>query len=94
MGFFFEFHDRVEGIWQEATGDRRQALKGLIKAAGVYIHSEFNHRQAVANLAQKSYILIRKYSHCLAVIENPDALLQALKNLDSHPPRLENSALH
>ena len=92
-GLFFEFHDRVEGIWKQATGDRRQALKGLIKAAGVYIHSEFNHGQAVTRLAEKSYILIRQYSHCLAVIENLDALLKALKNLDSQPPRLENPAL-
>ena len=93
-GLFFEFHDRLEGIWKQATGDRRQALKGLIKAAGIYIHSEFNHRQAAAKLAGKSYRLIRQYSHCLAFIENIDALLQALKNLDSKPPRLENPALY
>ena len=93
-GLFFEFHDHLEGIWQQATGDKRQALKGLIKAAGVYIHNEFNHRQAAANLAGKSYILIQQYSHCLAFIENLDALLQALKNLDSKPPRLENTVLH
>jgi len=92
-GLFFEFHDRVEGIWKQATGEGRQALKGLIKAAGVYIHREFNHRQAAAKLAEKAYILIRQYSHCLAVIENLDALLQALKNPDSPPPRLENPAL-
>ncbi len=92
-GLFFEFHDRLEGIWKQATGDRRQALKGLIKAAGIYIHSEFSHRQAAARLAGKSHSLIRQYSHCLAFIENLDALLQALKNLDSHPPRLENPAL-
>ena len=90
---FFEFHDRLEGIWKQASGDRRQALKGLIKAAGVYIHREFNHRQPAVNLAQKAYVLIRQYSHCLALIENLDALLQALKNLDAPPPRLKNSAL-
>lgn len=93
-GLFFEFHEHLEGIWQQATGDARQALKGLIKAAGVYIHLEFNHRQAAASLAGKSYSLIRQYSHCLAFIENLDALLQALKTLDSNPPRLENPALH
>ncbi len=93
-GLFFEFHDHLEGIWKQASGDMRQALKGLIKAAGVYIHHEFNHRQAVVNLAQKSYILLQKYSHCLAFIENLDTLLQALKTLDSNPPRLENPVLH
>lgn len=93
-GLFFEFHDHLEGIWKQATGDNRQALKGLIKAAGVYIHHEFNHRQAAANLAAKSYSLIRQYSHCLAFIENLDMLLRALKKPDSSPPRLENPVLH
>ena len=92
-GLFFEFHDHLEGIWKQATGDNRQALKGLIKAAGVYIHNEFNHQQAAANLAEKSYILIRRYAYCLAFIENLDTLLRALKNLDPHPPRFENPAL-
>ena len=92
-GLFFEFHDHLEGIWKQATGDERQALKGLIKAAGVYIHNEFNHQQAVKNLSTKSYNLIRQYSHCLAFIENLDSLLERLKTLDSDPPRLENPAL-
>ena len=92
-GLFFEFHDHLEGIWKHATGDQRQALKGLIKAAGVYIHNEFNHQQAVKSLSPKAYHLIRQYSHCLAFIENLDSLLQRLKTLDSDPPRLENPAL-
>jgi hypothetical protein len=92
-GLFFEFHDLLEGIWKPATGDNRQALKGLIKAAGVYIHYEYDHRQPVTKLAAKSYNLIRQYSHCLGFIENLDALLQALKTPDSNPPRLENPAL-
>ena len=92
-GLFFEFHDHLEGIWTSAAGDTRQALKGLIKAAGVYIHHEFDHRQAAANLAAKSYSLIRQYSHSLEFIENLHALLQALKDLDANPPRLENPAL-
>ena len=92
-GLFFEFHDHLEGLWKQATGDRRQALKGLINAAGVYIHNEFDHQQAVTNLATKSYKLIRQYAHCLAFIENLDTLLQKLKTLDSNPPRLENPVL-
>jgi hypothetical protein len=93
QGLFFEFHDHLEGIWKHSTGDQRQALKGLIKAAGVYVHNEFNHRQAVKSLSPKAYNLIRQYSHCLAFIENLDSILQRLKTLDSDPPRLENPAL-
>ena len=92
-GLFFEFHDHLEGIWKQATGDERQALKGMIKAAGVYVHHEFNHQKAVESLSAKSYNLIRQYSHCLAFIENLDSLLQSLKTLDADSPRLENPAL-
>ena len=38
-GLFFEFHDHLERIWQQTTGDERQALKGLIKAAGIFFSS-------------------------------------------------------
>jgi len=91
---FFEFHDHLEGIWKLAAGDERQALKGLIKAAGVYIHAEFNHQQAVESLSVKSRDLIRQYSHCLTFITNLDILAQKLKTLDPVAPRLENPALH
>jgi len=91
---FFEFHDHLEGIWKLAAGDERQALKGLIKAAGVYIHAEFNHQQAVERLSVKSRNLIRQYSHCLTFITNLDILAQKLKTPDPVAPRLENNALH
>ncbi len=92
-GLFFEFHDHLEGLWKQASGDERQALKGLIKAAGVYIHKEFSHKPAVNSLAAKSYRLIRRYSHSLTFIKNLDVLAHKLKTLDPVPPRLENPAL-
>jgi hypothetical protein len=92
-GLFFEFHDHLEGIWKQAAGDDREALKGLIKAAGVYVHHEFNHQQALNSLSSKSYDLIRQYAHCLTFIKNLDALLQKLRTMDPDPPRLENPAL-
>ena len=92
-GLFFEFHDHLEGIWKQASGDERQALKGLIKAAGVYIHNESNHPQAVKSLSTKSYNLIRQYAYRLTFIKNLDALLQKLRALDPEPPRLANPAL-
>jgi len=88
QGLFFEFHDQLETIWQAAAGDQRQALKGLIKAAGVYIHLEQHHRQAAESLAMKSYQLLRKYPHCLTFIANYEALLEKLKSGDPAPPHL------
>ena len=92
-GLFFEFHDHLEGIWKQSTGDERQALKGLIKAAGVYIHNEAGHQRAVKSLSAKSYRLIRQYSHSLAFIKNLDVLAQKLKALDPVAPKLENPDL-
>ena len=86
---FFEFHDHLETIWKSATGDQRQALKGLIKAAGVYIHLEQHHRQAAKSLAMKSYQLLRQYVHCLAFIANYETLLDKLESGDPVPPLLK-----
>ncbi len=90
---FFEVHDHLEGIWIQATGDKKQALKGLIKAAGAYIHNEYGRQQAVKSLSVKSHNLIRQYSDCLTFITNLDVLAQKLIALDPIPPRLENPAL-
>ena len=93
-GLFFEFHDHLERIWQQTTGDERQALKGLIKAAGMYIHMEHNRQQAAKSLSIKSLNLIRQYSHCLTFITNLNVLTKGLENLDPISPKLENPALH
>ncbi|UCG14113.1 MAG: DUF309 domain-containing protein [Deltaproteobacteria bacterium] len=37
-GLFCEVHERLEPIWQNEWGEKRQALKGLIKAAGGKFH--------------------------------------------------------
>jgi hypothetical protein len=90
---FFEVHDYLERLWNRETGDNRQALKGLIKAAGVYIHMEHKHHQAVKSLSVKSLNLIRQHSHCLTFITNLEVLTEKLKTLDPVPPRLDNPVL-
>jgi len=92
QGLFFEFHDHLEAIWKSAIGDKRQALKGLIKAAGVYVHLEHHHLRAAKSLAMKSYDLLRQFPHCLAFIANYETLLEKLKNCEPTPPRLEISS--
>ena len=90
---FFEAHEHLEQIWKRETGDSRRALMGLIKAAGVYVHMEHKHQQAVKSLSVKSLNLIRKHSHCLTFISNLDDLAEKLKTLDPVPPRLDNPIL-
>ena len=90
---FFEVHEHLERIWQKTAGDQYQALKGLIQAAGVYIHLEYNHRAAAEKLAVKSSDRIQKYADCLTFIANLNMLLEKVKNLDSAPPQLMNPPL-
>jgi hypothetical protein len=92
-GLFFEVHDHLERLWQQTSGDERQALKGLIQAAGVYIHLEFHHRQAAARLAIKASDRIQKYADRLTFIDDLNLLSDKLQNLDSMPPLLKNPGL-
>jgi len=87
-GLFFEVHEHLERIWQKTTGDEYQALKGLIQAAGVYIHLEYGHWAAAEKMAVKSSDRILKYAHCLTFIANLKLLLAKLQTLDSAPPLL------
>ena len=90
---FFEVHELLERVWQQTTGDEFQALKGLIQAAGVYVHLEHKQRAAAEKLAAKSSDRIRKYRTCLNFIANLDTLLAKLTPLDSDPPLLTNPEL-
>jgi hypothetical protein len=39
QGLFFEAHERWETVFHEATGEKRMAIKELIKAFSSYLHS-------------------------------------------------------
>ena len=93
-GLFFEFHEHLERIWHRTSGDEYQAFKGMIKAAGVYIHLEHHRQQAAESLSIKSLELIRQYSHCLAFISNLDVLIRGLEMLTPVSPKLENPVLN
>lgn len=92
-GLFFEVHDHLETIWARTSGDEHQALKGLIKASGVFIHMEHGHQDAVERLSLKSSKLLRQYSHCLTFITNLNVLIETLAQQNPKPPRLENPAI-
>jgi hypothetical protein len=94
QGLYFEFHDHLEDLWKDATGDKRQALKGLIKAAAVYIHLEQDHQQAAESLALKAHALLQQYCHCLTFIANTETLLTKLKTGEPQPPQLEISSFY
>jgi 8-oxo-dGTP pyrophosphatase MutT (NUDIX family) len=87
---FFECHDHLEPIWMASNGDRREALKGLIKAAGVYIHLDRGNRTAAEGLAAKAALLLERYPGEIAFIANGHELLEALRDPKGPAPRLRS----
>ena len=87
---FFEAHERLETAWQEASGDKRMALKGLIKAAGVYVHREQGHEKAAKTLASKALALLQEHGLALSPTLDLRELLGRLKRRDPVPPLLLN----
>lgn len=87
---FFEAHECLETAWHEATGDNRMAIKGLIKAAGVYVHLEQGHEQAAETLARKAIVLLRKHGQSLSYSFDLSELFDKLEKQDPVPPQLLN----
>jgi uncharacterized protein len=87
-GLFFELHELLETIWQGSRGAERLALKGLIQAAGAYVHSLRGKTNAAQGLAARSRINLRKGRDCLSFIADVDRLIEALKQPALAPPHL------
>jgi len=85
---FFEVHEFLERIWRTESGEEREALKGLIQAAGVYVHREHHNLASARRLAGRALGRLSGRSRRLARIKNLDALCRRLENLKNPPPRL------
>ncbi len=72
-GLYFEVHDRLETLWLQATGPRRLALQGMIRAAGAYIKWQSGQQETARKMAAKA---------AAALIENRAALPQQIPNID------------
>lgn len=87
-GLFFEVHEFLEGIWDSETGPEREALKGLIQAAGAYVHREHRNLRPARRLAARAMGRLTGQSHRLARIGNLAALRESLENIEQPPPQL------
>ena len=87
-GLFFELHELLETIWHGTSGSQRNALKGLIQAAGVYVHRARGNLEAARNLARRAAINLRGACTELDFIADLDSLLAALDHPSSPPPVL------
>ena len=85
QGLFFEVHEHLEGIWQVSAGAKKQALQGMIKAAGVYVHLEYHHRLAANRLAAGAVDLLERHRDHLSFIANIDEFIDDLKTGNPEP---------
>jgi hypothetical protein len=89
QGLFFEVHELLEGHWHDARGARREALKTLIQAAGVFVHREAGRVAAAERMGRRVSERIDALRPHLGAIRNLDDLREALVHPAGSPPQLE-----
>ena len=88
-GLFFETHELVETLFTEATGLEHIALKGLIQAAGVYVHANRENHSAAKKLAARARKHLQAGIEHLRFITNLDQLIENLKDPSKPPIKLD-----
>ncbi len=92
LGLFFEVHEVLELHWLQATGELKQLLQALIRAAGVYIYLEAGYPQRSAKIAGKAVPVLKRLRAMAADRLNIDDLIAALEEpIDATPPRLRRT---
>jgi len=77
---FFELHQLLETIWIRALEPERTGLKGLIQAAGVYVHLHRGKLNAARGLANRARGHLSAGAQSLTFISNINELILTLKN--------------
>ena len=88
MGLFFEMHELLETIWRKAREPERSALKGLIQAAGVYVHFRRGKVEAARSLARRAEMYLREGRSYLGFIANLDRLIEAVADPTDAVPKI------
>lgn len=90
-GLFFELHELLETIWHGTQGPERTGLKGLIQAAGVYVHQMRGNLTAARGLARRAIQNLLAGEAQLDFIANLEQLTEGLHDPSRPPPRLVSS---
>lgn len=88
---FFELHELLETIWHDARGAARVGIKGLIQAAGAYVHQLRGNLSAARGLAARARRNLSDGRSYLSFIANLAQLIDCLADPSRPPPRLELS---
>jgi hypothetical protein len=87
-GLFFEVHEILESIWNDSQRWRKDALRGWIQAAGVYIHRQRKANRAADRLAARAAAHLKAHRRELSEIANIEELVEALSDPDRPAPVL------
>ncbi len=87
-GLFFELHELLETVWHGAQGAERTGLKGLIQAAGAYVHRRRGNLKAARGLARRARIHLATGAQALGFVANLDTLMDSLETVSVSPPAL------
>jgi hypothetical protein len=90
-GLFFELHELLETVWRAARAGARTGLKGLIQAAGVYVHQLRGDAPAAQGLARRAKRNLLAGQDHLAFVKNLDRLIQCLDDPSQPPPHLTSA---
>ncbi len=85
-GLFFEAHERLEAVWRQSSGEHKEALKGLIQAAGVFVHMQQGRKDSARRLAMRAKKLLEKHGHLL--LTDMAELVTALEEGRTQAPKL------
>ncbi len=89
-GLFFELHELLETVWHGTRGNERMGLKGLIQAAGAYVHRDRGKPAVAIGLARRARRNLSAGADSLMFVANLDTLIDGLKNISDPPPVLKS----
>lgn len=87
LELYFEMHELLELEWKKAEGDRRRALQGLIRAAGMKIHAENNNQKVAVSMGVKALADLMRYRDELTDLVPLEAILADIKQTLSNAPK-------
>ena len=80
QNLFFECHEWLEPFWTKASGPRKKAIQGLIRAAGAFVLLEAGRLSAAESSAQKAIALVEDHGEEIRGFHT-EKLIRALKAL-------------
>jgi uncharacterized protein len=90
-GLFFELHELLETVWRGSQGGAHTGLKGLIQAAGVYVHQLRGDTAAAQGLARRARRNLLAGRDHLGFVADLDRLIQSLADPSRPPPVLRTA---